>query len=84
MLFGHAFALVAQRLNFYRPACQCLVSFCLAYMWGFFSVRIFILVSVRLCVSLVIFLHTSQASMALVNTWLVVCQVKKVNMPQEM
>lgn len=38
--------------------------------------RIFILFSVRLCVS-VIFLHVSQASMALVSTWLLDCQVKK-------
>lgn len=55
-------------------------------MFGFFVFGIFVffviyftLVSVRLYISLELFLHGSQASMALLSAWLVNCQVKNAN-----
>lgn len=60
-------------------------------MFGFFLFDIFAffviyftLVSVRLYVSLQLFLHGSQASMALLSAWLVNCQVKNANILQQM
>lgn len=82
MLLGHIVIFCVVTKLFRRVACQCLAFFSLTYL--LFFVIYFTFVSVRLYVSLELFLHGSQASMALLSAWLVNCQVKNANILQQM